>query len=79
MKEAQNDNKEVITVSKDRESIAESDDKPSITESIDKEAVVSNTDKEKELVMCELEGGNYYILTLSLEMYYPKTPKLPRW
>ena len=74
----ENDKKEVVIASKERESITKNDDKALVTESKEKEAVVSS-DKEKELVMCELDGGNYYVLTLPLQMYYPKTPKEPVW
>lgn len=34
---------------------------------------------ERELVTCELNGKCYYVLSLSVETFYSKTPKLPRW
>ena len=34
---------------------------------------------DRELQTCELNGQSYYMLTVSIEPFYPKTPKLPRW
>ena len=36
-------------------------------------------ESDGEILTCELKGEIYYILNLSVEPYYSKTPKLPRW
>ena len=36
-------------------------------------------EKKRELVACEVGGKSYYILELTTEDYYSKSPKLPRW
>ena len=34
---------------------------------------------DKDLQICEINGQSYYVLNLSIEPFYSKTPKLPRW
>ena len=36
-------------------------------------------DKDLQLQTCEIDGQSYYILSVSIEPFYSKTPKLPRW
>ena len=36
-------------------------------------------ESEGDLQTCELGGQSFYVLSLSIEPFYSKTPKLPRW
>ena len=36
-------------------------------------------DKDLQLQTCEINSQSYYVLSLSIEPFYSKTPKLPRW
>jgi ankyrin repeat protein len=39
----------------------------------------SSHEGDHQLQTCEIDGQSYYILSLSIEPFYSKTPKLPRW
>ena len=38
-----------------------------------------NLEKQRDLTTCEVGGKSYYIMEVSVEDYYPRSPKLPRW
>ena len=39
----------------------------------------SSHEGDIQLQTCEIDGQSYYVLSLSIEPFYSKTPKLPRW
>lgn len=42
-------------------------------------SVTSISSIERETPTCEIGGRQYYVIVLAVELYYPNTPKLPRW
>ena len=48
-------------------------------EKLSSETCPPSQEGDGDLLTCELNGQSYYVLGLSVEPFYSKTPKLPRW